>query len=219
MYLIKLVNEKEKKQYADDTSVLNLLNYVFQPCKTIEDTVRYNPAFQGSYAGNAFISDSESEDNIASSIYQSIAEIREEYPRKCKTLFKHRVVTIPSSELILPQDLGEAGRQIISFYAQHGYLAGYAVHTDTFYVHLHIIVFTTNCIDGSGFHIPYEWKNLNCIVGKWYYQHNQRLENNLRFREQQEKILYGNPGYGELAVFSNNQIRQNKKKHHGNGHH
>ena len=213
MYILKFVNESENKQYTDANAIPDLLNYVLSPAKTDEDSIRYNPAYQGPYTGYAPVMNQDCVDNsVAGAVYESMTEIREKYPRRCKTLLKHRIISFQSADLILPQDLDELGQRIISFYAQHGYFAVYGVHADKYNVHMHILVFTTNYEDGSGFHISYEWNNVNSIAWNWFCRHNQKLESSARFRQQREMALYGNPGYGELGLFCNDQIRVNRKK-------
>ena len=125
---------------------------------------------------------------------------------------KHRLISFQSSELVLPQDLDSLGRQIALFYADKGYIAAYGVHVDHVNAHIHFVVSTTNYVNGNSFSVPFERNQLYRIAGNWLSKHNSLLENSLRAQSDREDILYGTPEYGEIAVFSNDQIHLNKKR-------
>lgn len=212
MAYIKLVNEARNHQYKDENALFDLLAYVFRPDKTLEDSVRNNVPYSHIFMGCEpfFNPDKEEEHNVLS-VYQAMLAVNSMFPRRCKTLAKHRIVSFSCAELIIPQDADELGRSIAYFYAAHGYIAAYAVHSDDDNVNLHVVINTTSYIDGRGFGIPYEYKNLEAITNHWYQRHYYRIDHSKRFCDYREKILYGEPVYGNNAVFCKDQIRNNSK--------
>ncbi len=217
---IKLVNEEcDGKTYPKTSDLANLLAYVFRVGKTLEDTVRNNPGFLGCYTGcepSYYLG--EAEHNCAS-VFGLMTAVNEMFPKKRTCLAKHRLISFQSSELVLPQDLDSLGRQITLFYSEKGYIAAYGVHADHVNAHIHIIVSTTNYVNGNNFSVSFEKNHLYRIAGNWLSKHNSMLEKSESFQYDRENILYGTPEYGQIAAFPNDQIRLNKKKANRKSHH
>ena len=217
MPYIKLVNE-EGTDCISEEHLKNLICYCFSPHKTMQDSARVNPSFQGIYTGcEPFLFPREYEHD-AEVVLQFFRYINRVFPNDRQTLAMHRIISFHASELILPQDIDVLARRIACFYAEKGYVAAYAVHADTAEVHAHFVVCASSYRDGNSFHIAFEYNHLEHIIRSWESEHDERLDSDLSFRNHREQALFGNLSYGRAAISAEGQIKNCRKDYKQYGH-
>ena len=120
MPIIKFVNEDDEVEYKTEDVVKTLLYYAFNPEKTKAYGCQFVGCkpflFQKEYSKNPFVVHKFMEFNH-----------RRQYKHQ-RNLAKHRVVSFGLQECIQPCSLRSLAENIVSFYANKGYIAAYAIH-------------------------------------------------------------------------------------------
>ena len=208
MPFLKLINEWEHKSYDGIQGTKNLIYYIFQPSKTAIDMIRPLPVLVD-YGG--------CEPFIFPRIYETSPEHILDYFvtnnsifHKCNTkdIAKHRLVSFSPADYVLPFDVNQLGRLIINYYAAQGYIAAFAVHLDTYHLHLHIAVNAISYANGNRFHIVNEYTKLQMIMKKWFEEHMEMIDSSYVTKEKYENVLFGdsiNP-YGKTAISVKSQM-------------
>ena len=215
MPYIKFVNESENKSYDGENGLKNLLFYMFSPLKISEDTKR--PITVTSYfcGCEPFIAprDYESDPNY---VYEFMNFNNNMFHSKdVIDIVKHRVISFHPCDYVLPGDVDHLGRKLITFYAEKGYIAAYAVHMDTFSIHCHIAVDAMSQMNGNRFHIFKEYLAVQSITEKWFSDHQLSIDQSISKKESYENTLFGdnNNAYGHISLNVKDQIRHNMAYH------
>lgn len=134
MPIIKFVNESEKIEYSTEQDVCSLLCYAFDPQKTIMNDNQFvgcKPfGFPFWYMRNPL------------AVHQFMEFNHKRQFKHWKDLAKHRVISFSKEENSLVATLKIIAERIVSFYANNGYIAAYAIHFGTENPHIHVIVDT-----------------------------------------------------------------------------
>ena len=134
MPIIKFVNESEKIEYPTEQDVCSLLCYAFAPQKTIMNDNQFvgcKPfGFPFWYMRNPL------------AVHQFMEFNHKRQFKHWKDLAKHRVISFSKEENPLVATLKIIAERIVSFYANNGYIAAYAIHFGTENPHIHVIVDT-----------------------------------------------------------------------------
>lgn len=151
MPIIKFVNESEKIEYSTEQDVCSLLCYAFDPQKTIMNDNQFvgcKPfGFPFWYMRNPL------------AVHQFMEFNHKRQFKHWKDLAKHRVISFSKEENSLVATLKIIAERIVSFYANNGYIAAYAIHFGTENPHIHVIVDTISYQNLNKFHMSrrYEW--------------------------------------------------------------
>ena len=197
-------------KYSSPDDLLRLLSYMYRSDKTFSDSVRKkNTAYDGPYCGcEPFFFPKEYETD-PDMVYEVMMFTIGAFPRShAVSLVKHRIVSFHASTGLLPQDLDTLGRQIAQFYANRGHIAAYAVHADTYQTHIHVAVCNVSYLTGNQLRISYEYNILSAMCNEY----EDRLMDDPGFRENRERILFGEPCYtANIGLTAREQIRANGK--------
>lgn len=165
MPIIKFVNESEKIEYSTEQDVCSLLCYAFDPQKTIMNDnqfVRCKPfGFPFWYMRNPL------------AVHQFMEFNHKRQFKHWKDLAKHRVISFSKEENSLVATLKIIAERIVSFYANNGYIAAYAIHFGTENPHIHVIVDTISYQNLNKFHMSrrYEWNQIHEILNDYSVQY------------------------------------------------
>ena len=168
MPIIKFVNESEKIEYPAEQDVCSLLCYAFDPQKTIINDSQFvgcKPfGFPFWYMRNPL------------AVHQFMEFNHKRQFKHRKDLAKHRVISFSTEENPLIATLKVIAERIVSFYADNGYIAAYAIHFNTKNPHIHIIVDTISYENLNKFHMSfrYEWNQINEILNDYSVQYIKR---------------------------------------------
>ena len=165
MPIIKFVNEDENIEYAKEQDLCSLLCYAFDSEKTEfqgHRLVGCKPfGFPQEYMTNPLA-------------VHEFMEFNHKRQYKYQGPFaKHRVISFTQQECLYLRSLKSVAENIISFYADRGYVAAYAVHRNTKNYHIHIIVDMLSYQDLTLFHMSrgYEASNINAILNVCFQQY------------------------------------------------
>lgn len=165
MPIIKFVNEDDKVEYKTEDVVKTLLYYAFNPEKTKAYGCQFVGCkpflFQKEYSKNPFVVHKFMEFNH-----------RRQYKHQ-RNLAKHRVVSFGLQECIQPCSLRSLAENIVSFYANKGYIAAYAIHFSKNNPHIHIIVDAISYQDLNlmSMGTSYEYSHISSLVNEWMFYH------------------------------------------------
>lgn len=165
MPIIKFVNESEKIEYPTEQDVCSLLCYAFAPQKTIMNDNQFvgcKPfGFPFWYMRNPL------------AVHQFMEFNHKRQFKHRKDLAKHRVISFSKEENPLIATLKVIAERIVSFYADNGYIAAYAIHFDTENTHIHVIVDTISYENLNKFHMSfqYERNQINRILNDYSVQY------------------------------------------------
>lgn len=165
MPIIKFVNESEKIEYPTEQDVCSLLCYAFAPQKTIMNDNQFvgcKPfGFPFWYMRNPL------------AVHQFMEFNHKRQFKHWKDLAKHRVISFSKEENPLVATLKIIAERIVSFYANNGYIAAYAIHFGTENPHIHVIVDTISYQNLNKFHMSrkYEWNQIHEILNDYSVQY------------------------------------------------
>lgn len=165
MPIIKFVNESEKIEYSTEQDVCSLLCYAFDPQKTIMNDNQFvgcKPfGFPFWYMRNPL------------AVHQFMEFNHKRQFKHRKDLAKHRVISFSKEENPLVATLKIIAERIVSFYANNGYIAAYAIHFGTENPHIHVIVDTISYQNLNKFHMSrrYEWNQIHEILNDYSVQY------------------------------------------------
>ena len=165
MPIIKFVNESEKIEYPTEQDVCSLLCYAFDPQKTIMNDNQFvgcKPfGFPFWYMRNPL------------AVHQFMEFNHKRQFKHRKDLAKHRVISFSKEENPLVATLKIIAERIVSFYANNGYIATYAIHFGTENPHIHVIVDTISYQNLNKFHMSrrYEWNQIHEILNDYSVQY------------------------------------------------
>ena len=165
MPIIKFVNESEKIEYSTEQDVCSLLCYAFDPQKTIMNDNQFvgcKPfGFPFWYMRNPL------------AVHQFMEFNHKRQFKHWKDLAKHRVISFSKEENSLVATLKIIAERIVSFYANNGYIAAYAIHFGTENPHIHVIVDTISYQNLNKFHMSrrYEWNQIHEILNDYSVQY------------------------------------------------
>lgn len=165
MPIIKFVNESEKIEYPTEQDVCSLLCYAFAPQKTIMNDNQFvgcKPfGFPFWYMRNPL------------AVHQFMEFNHKRQFKHRKDLAKHRVISFSKEENPLIATLKVIAERIVSFYANNGYIAAYAIHFGTENPHIHVIVDTISYQNLNKFHMSrrYEWNQIHEILNDYSVQY------------------------------------------------
>lgn len=165
MPIIKFVNESEKIEYPTEQDVCSLLCYAFAPQKTIMNDNQFvgcKPfGFPFWYRRNPL------------AVHQFMEFNHKRQFKHRKDLAKHRVISFSKEENPLIATLKVIAERIVSFYANNGYIAAYAIHFGTENPHIHVIVDTISYQNLNKFHMSrrYEWNQIHEILNDYSVQY------------------------------------------------
>lgn len=165
MPIIKFVNESEKIEYPTEQDVCSLLCYAFAPQKTIMNDNQFvgcKPfGFPFWYMRNPL------------AVHQFMEFNHKRQFKHRKDLAKHRVISFSKEENPLVATLKIIAERIVSFYANNGYIAAYAIHFGTENPHIHVIVDTISYQNLNKFHMSrkYEWNQIHEILNDYSVQY------------------------------------------------
>lgn len=214
MWTVQLVNESDQVRYDSQQDLQNLLVYVCQTQKTYVDSIRYNPTFKGPYIGckpSPFSGKLLLDADVA---LQQMNWNHLSYPKKTGNLAKHRIISFDPNSMVIPQELDSLGQQVISLYANNGYIALYAVHADTVNPHLHIVVDAISFDRGRCFDMSFELGVLQSIIRRWWNQYETQKLSSERAQQAKEDLLFGKLRYGSIPLSCADQIKTNKAMHY-----
>ena len=208
MPFIKLINEFEHKSYDGEQGLKNLIYYIIQPTKTTQDTVRELTVLYNYVGCEPFIYPRVFETDPDYVFDYLVTNNRIYNKSNVKDIMKHRVVSFSPVDYILPADAAQLGRKLITYYAQEGYIAAYAVHMDTYHIHLHIAVNTVSYVNGNRFHIYNEYNKVKSIVDTWFFNKMEVIDHNLNRKERYENTLFGDNiiSYSKIGLDAKTQI-------------
>lgn len=223
MYFIKLIQNTDRNvseypdrlvgdSYDTDESLYNLVHYIYRESKTLEDSVR--PIFSmEEYTGCApFIFEPELQ-HEADYVYMLMSLNNKIFAKGRTDIVKHRIISFDPGDYILPYDLNELGTALIQYYASNGFIAAYAVHRDTYHIHLHLIIDSFSYWNGLKLSIYNEYAILSNMVGTWYREHDEKVNRDYKLKEWYEEILFGDSSvkYGNIGFTVKEQIQINNK--------
>lgn len=165
MPIIKFVNESEKIEYPTEQDVCSLLCYAFAPQKTTMNDNQFvgcKPfGFPFWYMRNPL------------AVHQFMEFNHKRQFKHWKDLAKHRVISFSKEENPLVATLKIIAERIVSFYANNGYIAAYAIHFGTENPHIHVIVDTISYQNLNKFHMSrkYEWNQIHEILNDYSVQY------------------------------------------------
>ena len=165
MPIIKFVNEDDEVEYKTEDVVKTLLYYAFNPEKTKAYGCQFVGCkpflFQKEYSKNPFVVHKFMEFNH-----------RRQYKHQ-RNLAKHRVVSFGLQECIQPCSLRSLAENIVSFYANKGYIAAYAIHFSKNNPHIHIIVDAISYQDLTlmSMGTSYGYSHISSLVNEWMFYH------------------------------------------------
>lgn len=215
MYVLKRINESHHRFYYTNEDVKSLLLYVFRPELTMDEPFFGKTELCLGCCGSESFELMRPYNQDVETVYNLMATNNIVYaPPTPTNLAMHRVVSFDPGDLVLPQDLNTLGRMLAQFYRQEGYICAYAVHANRNHLHIHLVIARLSFVNGTKFHIPFEVNQLQTIIKKWYSTHEDRLDNDLCFRQYRENILFGDDqlsyGYTPLSIIEQKK-RYNKK--------
>ena len=158
-------NESEKIEYSTEQDVCSLLCYAFDPQKTIMNDNQFvgcKPfGFPFWYMRNPL------------AVHQFMEFNHKRQFKHRKDLAKHRVISFSKEENPLVATLKIIAERIVSFYANNGYIAAYAIHFGTENPHIHVIVDTISYQNLNKFHMSrrYEWNQIHEILNDYSVQY------------------------------------------------
>lgn len=165
MSIIKAVNETNHQRYDTEDSVCRLIYYIFNDCKTSCDDIRPGKAI-GDFVGCFPFMGSEDQEKQAEWVVTQMLVNNRSYGQFFGNLLKHRVVSLPNCECILPGEALELARYLAEAYGEN-YITAYGVHLDTKNIHIHLAIDAVSWKNGRRFSISYELKWLYAMVESW----------------------------------------------------
>ena len=151
MPIIKFVNEDDEVEYKTEDVVKTLLYYAFNPEKTKAYGCQFVGCkpflFQKEYSKNPFV----------------VHKFMEFNHRR---QYKHQ-------RNLQPCSLRSLAENIVSFYANKGYIAAYAIHFSKNNPHIHIIVDAISYQDLNlmSMGTSYEYSHISSLVNEWMFYH------------------------------------------------
>lgn len=185
MPIIKTVNEDNHVSYDTEDSIINLIEYIFNCCKTSCDDVRPGNII-GDFVGcSCFMGSLTQEIDPEMVALQMIVNNRI-YGKFTGNLIKHRIISFARGEYVLPYEVLQLAHKIADAYGEN-YITAYAVHLDTRNIHVHLAIDTISWRDGHRFSVSHELKWLRAIIEGWQKEMddtirtNQSFDRNLRY--------------------------------------
>lgn len=178
MSRIKLVNEEKNISYDTEESVINLLYYIFDICKTSYDKIRPGHML-GDFRGCEHFFGTEAQALDPELVALQMLANNRAYGKWQGNLMKHRVISFRELDSVMPNEAFDLAAYIAKAYGEN-YITAYGIHMDTNNIHIHLAIDTISWKDGSRFNISYELKWLWAVVGSRMGKRDEYLLSNYR---------------------------------------
>ena len=139
--------------YKDWDAIYNVLNYIF---RYGDIPLKYVGGFCVVFSDESIYSDD---------IVKQFESIKIIYKKEKVKLLKHFVITFSKDDEITAEDACNIAWKFIEYFGGN-YQIVFAVHTDTDNIHVHVVLNTTNILNGNSYSEFYEIERLNEFLNK-----------------------------------------------------
>ena len=212
MYHVKFVNEEFKTAYNGQDCLEEKIHYVMDYDKVNKDKYRVNLSRNicSGCSPYPFTLELEHDPDMVALLMKTNNIC---WGKDFNDVLRHRIVSFPSSELALPDDVDNLGRMIINYYSRNGFIACYGVHRNTYNYHIHILVNTTAYLTGIRFNIYNEFRFVHEIIKEWEKMYMETKLDSPEIIEKYNNLLFGDDYLkpSQVALGSREQIRTYKQ--------
>lgn len=214
MYTLKFIIKPDEDKYNGIDSIISLVNYVMDFNKVSHDKLRVNTSDLICSGCSPFPYPVLME-NSPEAVMNLMITNNKCYGKGFDDTLRHRVVSFPADQLVLPEDLNLLGRRLIEYYSSNGFIACYGVHRDTYHYHIHVLINTISYVNGYKFNIYREYNHLKAIIDNWNNNYMEVKLSDGKTLEKYQNILFGDdcvPAY-KMGIGAKEQIRAYKEYH------